>query len=493
MKTLPTILAVDDEPKARNLLRNLLEIEGYRVLLAEDGPAALLAAREQPDAVLLDLMMPGMDGFEVCRRLRADAKLADVPIIMLTALDDRASRLEGLEAGADDFLCKPFDSAELRARLRTITRLNRFRRLSEERARFEAAIDYAPEGIVLAELDGTILHANAAFNTLLGSPASRPANFFACLPPEAIAGIRLTLSGPDTGRPAPRECALWSSLQPAPVVEITHGLVPWEGRTIVQFHLRDLTERKQLEVQLLRSQRIELLGQLAGSVVHDMNNVLTAVGGSASLIEMGCATPAVHLQNIHKSVQRGGAMMRQLLMFARGSDGELETGGIGGTIAEVTDLVRETFGRQYRVSFSATDDLPAVEADPTQIHQVVMNLCVNARDAMPEGGTLELSVHARTVDAAAAAGAGPDVKPGEYVAVSVRDTGTGIPPEILPKLFDPFFTTKPAGKGTGLGLATVMRVMRRHKGFVTIDTAVGKGTCFTCHFPVAAAPTPLFV
>ncbi len=479
-----TILVVDDEIKAQGLLRSLLEAEGYRVVCAGNGPEALAAAACRPDVVLLDLMMPGMDGYEVCARLRAAPALAAVPIIMLTALDDRAAKLRGLQAGADDFLGKPFDTAELRARLRTITRLNRYRKLYEEQARFEAAIAHAPEAIVLAEIDGTIIHRNAAFDTLRDPAAPAPADFFACVPEAAAAALRAGLGAPA----APCETPLLHGRHAPTIVEITHGRIPWAGREIIQYHLRDLTERKQLEAQLLRSQRIELLGQLAGSIVHDMNNVLTAIGGSAALVEMQSASAGTHLQNIQKSVQRGGGMMRQLLLFARGSDGEMETGGITGTISEVTDLVRETFGRQYAVSLQAGAGLPPVAADPTQVHQVLMNLCVNARDAMPEGGRLDLAVERRAVDAAAAIAAGPGVTAGDYVAVSVRDSGTGIPPEVLPRLFDPFFTTKPAGKGTGLGLATVMRLMRNHHGFVTVDTAVGRGTCFTCHFPVAHPP-----
>src|SRR5688572_286018 len=390
-----TILVVDDEPKALNLLRTLLEAEGYRVLCALDGPAALVAAQERPDVILLDVMMPGMDGYEVCAKLRTAPAVAAVPIIMLTALDDRASKLRGLEAGADDFLGKPFDAAELRARLRTITRLNRYRSLYEERARFEAAIAHAPEAIVLAEADGTILHHNAAFSALLAPAAPTPPNFFACLPEESAAGIRAAVQS-RAPRPAGSESRLLHACSAHTVVEITFAPIPWENRTIVQFHLRDLSERKALEQQLLRAQRIELLGQLAGSVVHDMNNVLTAIGGSASLLEMGAGAPEVHHQNIHKSVQRAAGMMRQLLMFGRGSDGDLRPVDLGDATREVADLVRETFGKRFQVRCEAPSSLPAVSADPTQVHQVVMNLCVNARDAMPEGGTLDLTVDLRT-------------------------------------------------------------------------------------------------
>ena len=192
-----------------------------------------------------------------------------------------------------------------------------------------------------------------------------------------------------------------------------------------------------------------------------------------------------HVDHIMTSTMRGATMLRQLLMFARGEDGTLEPTDPAGVTAEVAHMVKETFGRVYTVEFRAANNLPLVLVDPTQIHQIVMNLCVNARDAMPEGGTLTITLERRQVDANTAAVMGDQPAPGEYVAIRVNDTGTGIPPEILPKLFDPFFTTKPKGKGTGLGLATVIRLARRHKGFVTLETEVGKGTCFTCFFPVA--------
>ncbi len=481
-----TILVVDDEPRAQILLRNLLEVAGYRVICASNGPEALASARQLPDVVLLDLMMPGMDGYEVCRRLRADPALAAMPVIMLTALDDRASRLKGLEAGADDFLSKPFDSAELRARLRTITRLNRYRSLYEERARFESAIAHAPEGIVLTELNGTIIHRNAAFERLLSSDGLPLSSFYACLPPE----VAMALSA-ETGRPStPREVTLLYGRTPETVVEITHNLIPWEGRGIIMFQLRDLTEKKQLEAQLLLSQRIEVLGQLAGSVVHDMNNVLTAIGGCATLLELDAGSdPTQHLRNIQTSVTRGAGLLRQLLMFARGSEGEIASINPASPVCEVVDLVRETFGRAYEVNFSASPGLPNIPLDPSQLHQVVMNLCVNARDAMPAGGRLEIAVGLRHLDELAAATHGSNARPGEYVAITVRDHGTGMAPEVLARLFEPFFTTKPRGKGTGLGLATVHRVVNRHGGFVAVDSVLGSGTSFSCHFPVPAGQT----
>jgi signal transduction histidine kinase len=481
----PKILVVDDEPRAVTLLRNLLQPEGYNVITAHSGAEALeVASRETPDVVLLDVMLPELDGFAVCALLRDDPALAHVPILMLTALDDRESLLAGLRAGADDFISKPFDATELRARLRTITRLNRFRRLYDDRGQLEAAVKYAPYGIVIAQLDGTIVQRNLAFSRLVTPEAGPTETFFDYLPASTAAKVRAALA---TGISLPPfETALERVVNPATIVDLSWTQVPWQGRSIAHFVLRDLTEKKQLEQQLLHSQRIELLGQLAGSAIHDVNNLLAAISGNAQLLEMKQgADLQQHLDGIMNATHRGASMLRQLLMFARGEDGVLEPADAAGVAAEVTNMVRETFGRSYAVKFNAEPDLPPVLVDATQIHQIVMNLCVNARDAMQFGGELTICVAKETLTRPIPAVMGDVPKPGHYVTISVRDTGTGIPPEVLPRLFDPFFTTKPKGKGTGLGLATVIRLVRRHNGFVTLETEVGKGTCLTCYFPFA--------
>jgi signal transduction histidine kinase len=369
--------------------------------------------------------------------------------------------------------------------LRTIIRLNRFRRLYEQRARFEAAITYSPDGVVLAEFDGTIIHRNPTFSKLLDPAEPARDDFYAYLPADAAGGIQSRLARPEYARAAALPTSLNLAKKTVQAVEVSHSLIPWEGRSIVLYTIRDVTEKKMLEQQLLHSQRIELLGQLAGSAIHDLNNILSVIAGSAQLIEMkGAGVDCQpHIDQITQGTQRSASMLRQLLMFARGEDGELELANPTGVAAEVANMVKETFGKYYPVDYHAAENLPPVLIDSTQIHQIVMNLCVNARDAMPEGGRLTIAVERRKLESSITAVMGDTPKPGDYVTISVRDTGTGIPPEILPKLFDPFFTTKPKGKGTGLGLATVIRLVRRHQGFVTLDTEVGKGTCFTCHFP----------
>ena len=279
------ILIVDDEINAVRMLRGLLIPDGYNVLTAHSGAEALtVAMRETPDVVLLDVMMPDMDGYEVCAKLRADLRLANVPILLLTALDDQESRIHGLEAGADDFISKPFDSFELRARLRTITRLNRFRQLYEERARLEAAIAYAPYGVVLAELDGQILQRNAAFVRLLAPIATEIDNFYSYLPAETALKLKQSIAS-DPITLTPLETALNVALNPATVVEISFALVPWEGRRIVHFVVRDLTEAKQFnEARQIAEAANQAKSEFLASMSHELRTPLNVILGMAEII-----------------------------------------------------------------------------------------------------------------------------------------------------------------------------------------------------------------
>jgi len=384
----PLILIVDDSEANRTTLESLLGPDGYQLTQAANGPEALARATETPpDLVLLDVMMPGMDGFEVCRRLRANPRLAEVPIIMITALDDDGSRLAGLEAGADDFITKPFNRAELRARVRTITRLNRYRRLAEA------------------------------------------------------------------------------------------------------------------QEQLWREQRLENIGMLAAGIAHDFNNALAPIVMASQLLGRYVSDPGGQrlLGIVEKSVARSVALVRQLLSFARGASGQRELLPARHVLREVIDLAEGTFPKSIRIESHLSGDLWPVQGNLTQIHQVFLNLCVNARDAMPQGGELTFTAEDRTPLAAAAAGIA-GARPGAFLAVEVRDTGTGIPPEVLARIWEPFFTTKGEGKGTGLGLSTVRGILDHHDGFVTVQTRAGHGTAFTVYLPAvkgvaaggaAAAPAEL--
>jgi nitrogen fixation negative regulator NifL len=246
----------------------------------------------------------------------------------------------------------------------------------------------------------------------------------------------------------------------------------------------DITEQKRLEEQFLRTQRMESIGTLASGVAHDLNNILAPILLSTGLLRSSVTAPEdlETLTVIEQCAQRGTAVINQLLTFGRGIEGEKIPVQLRALLKEIANVVRETFPKSITLVQHVPSELWLVQANPTQMHQVLLNLSVNARDAMPSGGTLTLAAENVVVDDAFAA-MNPEAKAGPYVVMQVSDTGTGIPPEILPKIFDPFFTTKAIGKGTGLGLSTVIGIVRSHAGFVLVDSQLGKGTQFKIYLP----------
>jgi PAS domain S-box-containing protein len=248
----------------------------------------------------------------------------------------------------------------------------------------------------------------------------------------------------------------------------------------------DVTESKALEGRLMRAQRLESIGLLASGVAHDLNNVLAPILMSIEWLKSRYPTPESHqiLDIMESSAQRGAGVVRQVLTFAHGIEGERVEIVPRHLIRELQQMITGTFPPGIEIDVQFAPDLRSVIGDPTQLHQVLLNLAVNARDAMPNGGTLTISAeNCRITDKEARLTVG--AQPGDYVIISVSDTGTGIPPEILDRIFDPFFTTKPKGRGTGLGLSTVHGLVRSHGGFVTVNSALGVGSRFTVYLPAA--------
>jgi len=246
----------------------------------------------------------------------------------------------------------------------------------------------------------------------------------------------------------------------------------------------DLTERKRLEQQFLRTQRMESIGTLAGGIAHDLNNTLGPIIMSLDLLKMKFPDPASQdlLAIISSSAQRGADMVRQVLSFARGVEGRRMEVQVKHLVREIEKIANDTFLKNIKIRTIVPHDLWTVTGDPTQLHQVLLNLCVNARDAMPTGGTLTISVENLTLDAQYA-GLNADVKPGPYVFIQVKDSGAGIPADVMEKIFDPFFTTKELGKGTGLGLSTSLAILKSHGGFIRAYSEHGKGTTFNVYLP----------
>ncbi|MDB6112201.1 MAG: hybrid sensor histidine kinase/response regulator, partial [Pedosphaera sp.] len=246
-----------------------------------------------------------------------------------------------------------------------------------------------------------------------------------------------------------------------------------------------------LEAQVLRTQRMASIGTLAGGIALDLNNVLAPILMGVELMKMKAPDEysLKMLNTMSSSAKRGSDMVKQVLSFARGQEGDRTVLQISHLIREMQKIVKETFPKTIDFQ-TQVDDISPVLGDATQIHQIILNLCVNARDAMPDGG--KILVEARNVSLSEEqAKRHLGARPINYVLLSVRDTGTGIPPEIIDKIFEPFFTTKEIGKGTGLGLSTVISIIKSHGGFLDLQSEVGKGTSFNVHLPAAAAPVPL--
>jgi two-component system cell cycle sensor histidine kinase/response regulator CckA len=276
------------------------------------------------------------------------------------------------------------------------------------------------------------------------------------------------------------------------------GTIYWVDTTIVPFlderekpyqyvAIRyDITEQKRIENQLLRAQRMESIGTLAGGIAHDFNNILAPVLMATEMLQLNDFDRETMrwLAIIRENAERGAELVKQVLTFARGMEGERIIVQVKHIIKDLVKILKQTLPKSINVKHEIEPELWIIKADPTQINQVLMNLCINARDAMPLGGTLTINAENVDLDENYTR-VHIDARPGEYLMISVSDTGGGIPLEIQDRIFDPFFTTKEIGKGTGLGLATALTIVRSHGGFINVYSDHGRGTKFSGYFPTA--------
>lgn len=530
------ILIVDDKEENLYYLQAVLTGNGYTVLQARHGAEALVLARQiAPDVIVSDLLMPVMDGYTLLRHWKSDSTLKDIPFIVYTATytEEKDERL-ALDLGADAFILKPTDPEEFISRLdevrtrvgsgltaksrdsiaeekdllkvysetlirkleektlqleeanRTLERDIAERKRSEER--FRRLVESNVQGIFFWKKGGRILEANDAFLKMTGYSREDIAegllDFQKMTPPEFAVFDRHAdeqiLSG-HVCEPYEKEYIRKDGTHiPALIGAAAFQDGSDEG---VSFAV-DLSERKILEQQFLRAQRMESIGTLAGGIAHDLNNVLSPIILSLELLKIKfCDEESQELISIiSSSAQHGADMVRQVLSFARGVDGRRVEVQVQHLIRDIEKVANETFLKNIQIRTIIPRGLWSVLGDPTQLHQVLLNLAVNARDAMPFGGILVLSAENIAVDDHYAAQS-LEARPGPYIAFQIEDTGIGMSPDILNKIFDPFFTTKEIGKGTGLGLSTSLAIIKSHGGFIQVSSEPGKGTKFKVYLP----------
>jgi two-component system cell cycle sensor histidine kinase/response regulator CckA len=545
------VLIVDDKEENLYYLQVLLTANGYTVASERHGAEALVVARQNmPDLMVSDLLMPVMDGYTLLRHWKADPRLRHIPFIVYTATYTEADdeRL-ALDLGADAFILKPAEPEDFVARLRAVlakvasapgpriqypagdeTALLKLysetliRKLEEktlqleesnhtleddiaERKAVEASLRESEQRFrLLAENINEVfwltdpaktrmIYVSPAYERIWGRSCEdlyrTPANWLDAVHPDdrerVTAAAATQQHGGDYAETyrirRPDGAVRWIHDRAFPVRGPDNEILHMVGMA------EDITERRQLEEQFRQAQKMEAIGQLAGGVAHDFNNILAAImmqADVASMVEGLPAEAVEYLDDIRAAAERAANLTRQLLAFSRRQVMQSRALDINEVVTSLGKMLQRLLGEEVRLQTSLEPGPLSVHADSGMLDQVLLNLVVNARDAMPGGGRIVIATARRMVtpdEAAAIDGA----VPGGHICLRVSDSGTGIAPENLSRIFDPFFTTKETGKGTGLGLATVFGIVRQHGGWVTVDSELGKGTTFQILLPAAEA------
>ncbi|MBX6331680.1 MAG: response regulator [Gemmatimonadaceae bacterium] len=487
MQSSPTdalpILVVDDDDHMLRTIGDILRFRGYAPIAVPSGRAGLAAAEQMsspPAIALVDLRLPDMDGIELVSRLRALSELTEVVILTGNASLDSAVR--ALREQSYDYLVKPVQPDFL---LRSIDRAaERWRRKSaevaaqESRERLRRMFDHVRDALVITDATGHILDANPAAAALAGVPIEG-------LRERTIAGMLGTELGPLAEGAGTRvEYEMRSPGGAARVVEVqTDTFAP--GMYV--HTVRDLTERRRLEEELHQSRKMDAIGRLAGGVAHDINNVLTAILCYSELLINDLKETdhrRADVSEIRQAARRAAALTGQLLAFSRKQVLQPRVLDLNAVVDEMERMLARVIGEDITLLRQSAPDLWPVRADPGQLSQVLMNLAVNARDAMPGGGRLTIET-ANTSLAQLRLHRHGVIEPGDYVLLRVTDSGAGIPDDVLANIFEPFFTTKERGKGTGLGLSTVYGIIAQSNGRIEVASSVGVGTTFTIYLPRA--------
>lgn len=547
------VLIVEDSPTQAERLQLILSSEGFEAEVTSDGDSALRAlARASFDMVISDIIMPGQSGYDLCRRIKSDPQLRNIPVILLTTRKDPIDIIRGLECGADNFYTKPYDPERLIERIRNVlysrrlraegkvkvgievalfgsrfvidsekeqildllistfedvvqanldleksrdelaaakAKLEEYARLLEGRVRsseemHRAIVESVSEGVITLDRQGIVQSVNPAIRRLFGYEADelygRDVQMLFVAPSDQAGSSSITRLWADAGSGRVQ----WQGELEArrsdgtsfPVqLSVSEALV--DDQRVLIGVVSDLTRRKAIEQQLRQTQKLEAVGQLAGGIAHDFNNLLTVIIGNLELLkgQRGIdETVSSFLDIALRAADRAANLTRRLLAFSRQQVLEHKICDVGELVCNLEELLRRTLGETMEIEIIVPDGPWLTLVDEAEFESALLNLAINSRDAMPDGGRLTITVQEAHLEAGDVT-LQNDVEPGRYALISVSDTGVGIPEHLLERVFEPFFTTKEKSKGTGLGLSMVYGFIKQSGGHVTIHSSGGGG------------------
>jgi PAS domain S-box-containing protein len=492
-----SVLLVDDDSQLLRTLADILKRRGYDPQVATSGHAGLALARQgtMPAIALVDLRLPDMDGLEVIAGLRHLSTLTETVILTGHASVDSAVR--ALREQSHDYLVKPVAPDQL---LSTLERASeRWRRRQAEEALRQAEerslllLENISEIVAVIDQEGTMRYVSPSFRRVLDRDADHllKESLVDLVHPDDRAAALELISGP-LASPGSRG---------AIEIRALHGNGTWRSMECLVTNLvdrpavggfllsaRDVTDARRFEAQVRQAQKMETVGNLAGGMAHDFNNVLTAVIGYSELLLANpeiTAEARADVEEIRKAGERASHLTRHLLAFARSQPTEPRLMNVNEHVGDLARMLQRLIGEHISLEVNPAPLNAMIRADPSQFDQVLMNLAVNGRDAMGENGTLTVAIENLQRQEQGLDG----VPAGDYVRVTVSDTGAGMPEEVRTRAFEPFFTTKEAGKGTGLGLSTCYGIVQQAGGAISIDSELGRGTSVHTWWPRAASGT----
>lgn len=576
------ILIVEDSPTQAEQLKYILDHAGYSNLVANNGKEAMsLLNRYTPNIIITDIIMPEMDGYQLCKQIKIDEKFKDIPVILLTALSSPEDVVRGLECGADHFITKPYEEKYLLSHLKYVlsnrelrgtrkmemgvelaiagqkyfitsdrmqilnflistyeaamhkndellSARDELKRLNEqleekvkertaalmeeieERKRVEKALresekkyrtlfEESKDAVYISTPEGKLLDINTAGVELYGYSSKEE-----LLKVDVAKDLYLNPEDREKFIQLMQEQGFVKDFEVTErrkdgkklILLITGTTVRNGEGNIIAYRgiLRDITNQRNLEEQLLQAQKMEAIGQLTGGIAHDFNNLLTVIRGYSqlSITKLKEDDPLrVNIERIENAAEKASVLINQLLAFGRRQVMEMKIIDLNAMLKDLETMLHRLISEDIELIMTLSKDLGMAKADPGQIEQVIFNLVVNSKDAMPCGGKLTIETTNIKLDETYTR-FHLGISPGDYVMISVSDNGIGMTPEVKERIFEPFFTTKEKGKGTGLGLSTVYGIVKQSGGHIWVYSEPGHGTTFKIYLPRVDEPLEIY-